>query len=1248
MTNPFKYIFIFIALLVTSAAKAQVQPFNRHFIIVVDQTIGAGDRGMINLYHGLRSWLNGENASTYLDASGSTVPKIEPFNPNQDVISLFAFGMTGSGMRQGQSDFQRILRLCMTNKDNASVFDDIDKALIHPRDRYIDGQCIEDGSATDMGLAGFFNDKVFPLFNGSDPIHKQIKAQTGITLSHFIYPLIMRSVSKKETASEYYLIIVSDFKSGQYSNNDQEDWTIFNSLTAGRPTYRSYFESQLNALRAPFVQADFLFFKSGDVGARGTRLMHKGVIAKSQLYLGSSLDLEQESGSEFNLSKATITFDKDKLTTIDSIGVALYEGDNLLCYRTITRGEEEAEDLLADNGRDYVIPAQSSLDLGQSSLGDVTVKYIFFTMSHDADGGNVLPVSLISQQTIESSSITYVNEQLREIMTIIVLVLIVLALMALMYWRGRKKQVKARASVFAQKYTNVTKDHGTVELPCWFYVNGKTHSKIKVRGQVEKQKGMSNAGKTRLFVRLQEPKSFVFRNEEEVAEEGFNFFVNGRPCKEFTELEFNLGKNKFEFDIDISFNPEKVDPRELHHCSVMIDFKVETSLFGKVYNVDISKKPNKYEFYFIEDLGSSWVGIDPGTSGSCMSIGSPSGPLSSPSIAMVEVPTGSTTTEIIPSKIVLDHDLAGKTPANMQPGSDYKYGIKADQNWPGSIKAGMPCFQSIKKMLGYMKHGDMRLSVATSAGDLKFTGVDMASLLMKGLEFDLSSYFERLPQDDKVRLTDNEGKPRRAVVAIPNNYTLPKIQDMIESVSRLGQYKEIRFIYEPEGILFNYLRQSFKTQGNKNSETVMVFDMGGATINLSVFRVEYIHKGGTTYYNISTLGRLGYGVGGDNIDVALMEHIFKWLRLPEQVMHTAEKSDKTHILAQMLRLKLNLIYANDVYDNRDMNKMDVIYNKDLFVKFLSDLIGGDAISAMPGLVDLLDKYAEYEKNDGGYFDDFILEEFLNSTEFNDFVYSRVEDAVKEILDYPDIRPLNKIDSILFSGRSTAFPYIKETVLKTIRDRKTKDISVINFASDNDGLKTAVAYGACWYGIYNSLVTLDNSRLAGVYGFKFTSNGETKLVKLLDQNTLFDDDNVARGLREIRSSFDSDGQNVVFYQVMGSGNGNNLFSQENRFKMNELVKIRVSAQTEKVSIGVGRDNIATCRVDFETGDSAVKSDIDIDTRDIASENDWAYVFATTNDDYSGTVPSSRSRKSERKSPKTSTQQPRQSGTNKRRF
>lgn len=301
-------------------------------------------------------------------------------------------------------------------------------------------------------------------------------------------------------------------------------------------------------------------------------------------------------------------------------------------------------------------------------------------MSHDSEGNSVLPVSLTSQQIIAKENITYIDQEFRRTMTIVLISLSVIIIIAIMYWMGRKKKVVVNISRFAQKYVNVTKDRGAVELPCWFYVKGNNLNRIKVSGSVDCCRKMTIGGMTKLYVRLQETKP-----------DGFSYYVDGKKCNDF--LHIPLKGKKFSFELDININPDTVDVRQLHTCSVMIDFKVETSVGGLFKHIDAGISPEVYDFYFIEDLGRAWVGFDPGTSGSCVAVGNPSGALNDPSISLVEVRQGETMKKIIPSRIIFNKSFAGKSIDMLLPGIDYDYGIAADRNWRAS--RNMPRFQSI-------------------------------------------------------------------------------------------------------------------------------------------------------------------------------------------------------------------------------------------------------------------------------------------------------------------------------------------------------------------------------------------------------------------------------------------------------------------------------------------------------------------------------------------------------------------------
>ena len=97
---------------------------------------------------------------------------------------------------------------------------------------------------------------------------------------------------------------------------------------------------------------------------------------------------------------------------------------------------------------------------------------------------------------------------------------------------------------------------------------------------------------------------------------------------------------------------------------------------------------------------------------------------------------------------------------------------------------------------------------------------------------------------------------------------------------------------------------------------------------------------------------------------------------------------------------------------------------------------------------------------------------------------------------------------------------------------------------------------------------------------------------------------------LSNHFDADGNVVDFYQVMGSGKGENLFSENNRHKVNYIGSIDVTTTTSKIGMSIDRRNVVTCKVTFDTGDVSQYKDLHVVGRDITKENDWAYVFAVT--------------------------------------
>lgn len=93
---------------------SNIKYFNRHFILVVDQTIN-NNPNKEKIKKAVYFWLKGnaELAAKYLDKQSSQVSQIKPFDSDKDQLSLFSFALTGDGktMRRGSS-YARIHRDC--------------------------------------------------------------------------------------------------------------------------------------------------------------------------------------------------------------------------------------------------------------------------------------------------------------------------------------------------------------------------------------------------------------------------------------------------------------------------------------------------------------------------------------------------------------------------------------------------------------------------------------------------------------------------------------------------------------------------------------------------------------------------------------------------------------------------------------------------------------------------------------------------------------------------------------------------------------------------------------------------------------------------------------------------------------------------------------------------------------------------------------------------------------------------------
>ena len=692
--------------------------------------------------------------------------------------------------------------------------------------------------------------------------------------------------------------------------------------------------------------------------------------------------------------------------------------------------------------------------------------------------------------------------------------------------------------------------------------------------------------------------------------EGFELYlVNSEGKPVYNTLKTKVGKQKFEFFVECkqTFESEELFIPKLIGFTVNI-----TSKFG------INKKKRRslsYKFHIGPDLGESWVGFDPGTTASCITAATTANMNHENEIVIQKGEKGKE--KITPSKIVFnkfEHPEKEIDPENI-PQNLYDTGenTKAFYGTENGVS-----FHSIKKLLGFE---DEQIIEFGNGKKLTLHGKQLASLLVKSIYDEFKSYVEDPSNKLKSLLTDNKFQPQRAVVAIPNNFTAKKIEDMLESVAAAGPFSEIRYVHEAEAVLLYCIRnRKFKQPWDKIN--VLVFDMGGATINATLVKVEYDQKKG---YDIEILGKIGYGVGGDSIDYCMAKFLFTFKKdypeldkinpfrntsKMESIQERKEQMDLRISLQENVLVEWKKILA-DNYKNPEAAK---------------NLLAGPYRSIRKIATALVEQILGYEQFENienvGKFLNGFYEAFSEQTKFAAFedelfkkyIYQSVADATKEILSYFDGAKGEKIDHIVFSGRSVFFPGIKSTVLQTVKDSDIEFSSGDEITLDMNEAKTAVAKGACVYGLLNNKIHIHSNKTFSSYGFIRSEDGErnsTTYTELIEMGTRFESDEKGRfpycqgGITDLNMDFDYDGSRVNFLQIMGH-NPEEILKAGLKHRFSKVASLKVYNTVDVAAVRVQENDLIVCGVTLKNEDQ-ITSEKALPEQKIAAENEDHYTW-----------------------------------------
>lgn len=635
--------------------------------------------------------------------------------------------------------------------------------------------------------------------------------------------------------------------------------------------------------------------------------------------------------------------------------------------------------------------------------------------------------------------------------------------------------------------------------------------------------------------------------------------------------------------------------------SVVNNYEVKHKLpLLNISNGGFSRNNEKpYEFEIGKDLGKIWIGFDPGTTGSSAAFGS-----DKDKIFFSKVHSGPTMTEINSSVIAFNKEVKESDYEKWNPNSDYLYG-----NTTALRKNLKHKFHSLKKTLGYP---DKYPVIITNNLDedkklFELTGQHLFQLQVRGMYNDYTTYLNNssLTDREKEEMSNRTWNcvARRAVVAIPNCFTIRRAQAMIDSIRSLGKFEEIISTYEAEAVLFYCIKESIV----KSNTRVMIFDMGGATINTSFFD----YKNENNKYKIDTLGRIGYGIGGDTIDFCIINAILDMHSVQKALgiqqnnvnIYRNENAQKLIELANDIKFKIVDNYKND----QSLIRANLLNE---YIKREDRGIGRDAI-----ITEESEDYQTLFGNSGKVFFDNYIEPII---------YKNIQDAVAQLARFKEVADCKNQQVVLvFAGRSTAFPFVQDKVKEELKKQGFKNIQTKDLQKNvtMDKLKTVVAEGACWYGILKRNIELTNKKTFYSFAYKHSIDGTNEgavFKTLIKQGQRFEKN--IDGNLEIRKhhaitqnkGFEYDGSQAKIYQVTGD-NPKELYENEGmKHKIMFVTSVDVARPMKELELVLRPDDRLEEIAKFDKNrDNDVRAFANTESVEIADENDEHYTFAVKN-------------------------------------
>ncbi|MCX7861496.1 MAG: Hsp70 family protein, partial [Bacteroidales bacterium] len=933
----FYLMILLLQFLTINSVQAQ-QRFRRHFIIAYDISppFKKAEKSNSNFKNTLINLFDNKTITNYSEANlvnliNERKNGLTFFDPEKDEISFFQFNIA-------RSEFNR-LKWTEQNYTLKDIISEFCRTFIKDKKFYWS----DFYSSKNNTVSDFFN-QAFSI----TPTPSEFG--DGVSMSNYVYPIVLSQIDTSKFSEEYVLIILSDFLTGSMHGNKmdfnriREIYNYPNDKVLPKYSAPNLIKSFTDKLSAAYYKIDYFEFTFDStitqkpISIIGYKIKPKAGKYNPEdvsIFIDSDIELVQRGyrSEKFKIPESHIRFThNDNLKPIEiSLKISIPKNDSstVLFSGTIAKLTSENKwisnytsdnDLMRFNKSKnlYIIPSlKVILDTIINSRNFEFIKFEYkVNASYSISEASPLNFIYTAERLISKENVIFTTQTTIIIMYYVIPIIVFLLIIIYLVVIGKPKKIKLALNGYLDSFETINyKKYGKLLTP---YKHWDTqHDSIIVEGLV--------LYKSNYYPFNWKPEIFCTIQDENIPD-GFDLFLklDFDKIKEFSKgnlMPLKVDKhNKFKFLICLRQNDINIKLTEPQLIKFTIEvLTIETRLLFIKSEI---RETIEYKFHIGEDLGDLWVSFDPGTTGSCVAIGN-----HAENITVIE---DRHKHKVIDSKLIFEITEDYISNNGEIPEKLYKYGTSARTKFGSK---NVVSFQSIKKLLGFK---DIKEITFKNNFTLKLTGKELSSLLVKGLYNDLVYFINNNKLNNQDFLHNGVFKPKRAVIAIPNNFTISKIQDMVDCFKYLKQFKEIRYVYEAEAVLFYYLSNYSRFNNGNNQfkeENILVFDMGGSTINATIVKAYKSEENQKPIYHIDLLGKVGYGIGGDTIDYCILKFIKNFAFEYPQFNAIDFNAENKKVLVETARsIKLQIV---DYFEK----KFDTLITTRQLKDFLTPLLG---------------------------------------------------------------------------------------------------------------------------------------------------------------------------------------------------------------------------------------------------------------------------------------------------------------------